>query len=134
MKRLSLFLAVLSAVALTALTGCTKSEGVDTSKAESAFASAPAADKSAFDQAIAAIKSGDYTAGLKSLQDVASKVKLTPEQQQAIKDLIAQVQSKVGAAAQKAVDDTSKAAKEGMDKAATDANKAADDVKKALGK
>ena len=110
MKRLFLILAVCAGAAL-GLTACSKSESsVDTSKVESSFESVPAADKGDLDKAITAIKSNDYATALASLKQVASNVKLTPEQQAAVKDLIAQVQAKLTAAGSQAVDTANKAA------------------------
>ena len=104
------------------LTGCSKQESgatVDTSKAESAFASADSSLKTTLDSALASVKSGDYSGAATGLQKLASEAKLTPEQQQAVKDLLAQVQAKIGSAL----------------KGATDAGaKAVSDAQKAVGK
>lgn len=97
-------------VALTlAVVGCKKGESVDTSPIENAFASAEAATKSAADKAVAAIKSADYAGALTELKTLAEKGKLTPEQEQAIKDVMAKVQQFVTDAANKAAGEANKA-------------------------
>jgi hypothetical protein len=127
MKKMLVLFTVISGLAFLACSGCSKSGGVDTSKVESAFTATPQADRSDVDKAVACVKAGDYPGALTSLQKAASNLKLTPEQQQALQDLMAQVQAKVSETVKKAADDASKGAKEG-------ANKAAGDLQKSLGK
>lgn len=104
---------LMAALAATlALTGCGKSSSVDTSAMESSFKASEPATQSAADKAVAAIKSGDYASALPQLQSLASQAKLTPEQQQVIKDVVAQVQKAMADAAGKAVGDATKAAGE----------------------
>jgi gas vesicle protein len=111
------------AVAAMALVGCTKS-GVDTSKVESSFSEAEPAAKSAVDQVVTAVKAGDYAGALVPLQKLASNAKLTPEQQQAVKDLMTQVQEQVKAAAVKAGEQ----AKDALEKASDSTGKALEDL------
>ena len=99
------------------LVGCSKKSSVDTGKLESSFRSAQPAAKSDVDKAVTAIKAGNYSEALTDLQSLAKKAKLTPEQQQAIKDTIAAIQKQMAEAASKA---------------ASDAQKAAGDLKKSL--
>lgn len=105
--------------AILAVVGCKKGGSVDTSNLEKSFASAEATAKSSADKAVAAIKSADYAGALAELKTLGEKARLTPEQQQAIKDVVAQLQQLVA--------DTA-------NKAAGDANKAADDLQKSLKK
>jgi hypothetical protein len=84
-----------------ALVGCKKS-GVDTSKLENSFKSAEPAAQSSVDKAVSAIKSNDYAGALTELKSLGDKVKLTPEQQQAINDVVAQLNQMVADAAAKA--------------------------------
>jgi hypothetical protein len=137
MKRILCLLAILTACATWTLTGCSKSDGgpaIDTAKVESAFAAVKQADKAELQNALTAIKAGNYKDALTSLQKAAAGVKLTPEQQQSLKDLMAQVQAKLSGAAKEAVDSATKAVKGGADKAASEAGKAASDLQKATGK
>ena len=98
------------------LVGCSKnSSNVDTAPVEKSFASAEPTTKTTADRAVSAIKAGDYTSALNELKTLASNAKLTPEQQQAIKDVMAQVQkaisdmaTKVQGEAGKAVDNLQK--------------------------
>jgi hypothetical protein len=101
------------------IVGCAKQNQVDTAKLESSFSSAEPASKSEVDKAVSAVKSADYSSALASLQKVASQAKLTPEQQQAVKDVITQIQKQLGAAVEKAGGDAQKAldsAKQGVPK------------------
>ena len=104
---------VMAAMAATlAFAGCSggnNNSSVDTGKLESSFSSAESATKGAVDKAVAAIKSSDYSSALTELKSLASQAKLTPEQQQAIKDVMAQVQKMVTEAASKAVGEVGKA-------------------------
>ncbi len=96
------------AVAL-AFAGCNKNtQNVDPAPVEKSFASAEPATKTTADKAVSAIKAGDYTSALSELKTLASNAKLTPEQQQAIKDVMAQVQKAITDMAGKAQGDASK--------------------------
>ena len=88
--------------------GCSKTSSVDTGKLESSFQAADP-NKSEADKAVAAIKAGNYSQALTELQQLAKKAKLTPEQQQAIKDVIAPVQKQMSEMATKAGGDAQKA-------------------------
>jgi cytochrome c-type biogenesis protein CcmH/NrfG len=59
--------------------------------------------------AVTAIKAGNYAEALAKLQTLAGQVKPTPEQQQAIQDVIAQVQKQLTAQAEKMQKDAGKA-------------------------
>jgi hypothetical protein len=107
MKRYVWLLSGLMVVTLI-FTGCGKKSNVDTGKLESSFQSAEPANKSEADKAVESIKAGNYSQALTELQQLAKKAKLTPEQQQAIKDVIAQVQKQVSEMANKAAGDLQK--------------------------
>lgn len=87
----------------------TSTSSVDTGKLESSFSSAESATKTAVDKVVTAIKSSDYAGALTELKSLAGQANLSPEQQTAIKDLMAQVQKMVSGAAGKAVGDATKA-------------------------
>jgi outer membrane protein assembly factor BamD (BamD/ComL family) len=116
MRAIRIVLAVLSAVIFT-VAGCSKKSSVDTSQLEKSFQSSEPAQKSNADKAVSAIKAGDYAGAMPALQSLARQAKLTPEQQQALKDVMAQVQKQMTEAA---------------GKAAGEAQKAANDLKKSL--
>jgi len=84
-----------------ALGGCKKS-GVDTSGLEKSFKSAEPASQSSADKVVSAVKAGDYAGATAELKTLAEQAKLTPEQQQAIKDVTAQLQQMIADAAKKA--------------------------------
>ena len=108
MKLNQLILVAIMTVAVD-LVGCKKS-GVDTSNLESSFKSAEPASQSSADKAVSAIKAGDYAGAMTELKSLGEKAKLTPEQQQAIKDMVAQLQQMVAGAAKQAGENASKAA------------------------
>lgn len=107
------------AVALFALIGCGKKNQVDTAPIEKSFASAEPGTKSSADQAVSAIKAGNYSGALAELQKLGAQAKLTPEQKQAIQDVIAQVQKQLS---------------EAVGQAGKEAEKAAGDLQKSLKK
>lgn len=96
------------AVLALALVGCGK-KGVDTSKLEKSFASAQADAKGAVDSAVSSIKAGDHASAMASLQRAAAQAQLTPQQEAALKDVIAQVQEQLQQAVKKAAGDAQKA-------------------------
>ena len=114
MKR---FASLLVVVMLVLVVGCGKKSSVDTGKLESSFQAAEPGLKSDADKVVADVKAGKYSEALADLQSLAKKAKLTPEQQAAIKDVIAQVQKVLAEAA---------------DRAAADAQKAGEELKKSL--
>jgi DNA-binding NtrC family response regulator len=98
------------AATLLLTSGCGSKTSVDTAPLEKSFASAEPANKTVADSAVSSIKSEDYPGAMAQLQKLASQAKLTPEQQQAIKDTLAQVQKQVADAATKAGKDAQKTA------------------------
>lgn len=97
------------AVLIVAVGGCGKKSSVDTSQLESSFKSADATSQSAADKVVSAVKSADYSGALSQLQTLAKNAKLTPEQQQAVKDVVSQVQKAIADTATKAAGDAGKA-------------------------
>jgi hypothetical protein len=114
------------AAATLALAGCAKKDSIDTASLEKSFKPAEATTQSSVDKVVTAIKSSDYSTAVAELKTLASNTKLTPEQQQAVKDIMAQVEKAIADAAGKAAGEASKAA--------GDAGKAAQDVPKTLPK
>src|SRR5512140_131650 len=99
----------IAAVVLT-LAGCNKgSANVDTATVEKSFASAEPSTKTTADKAVSAIKAGDYASALSELKSLAGNAKLTPEQQQSVKDLMAQVQKAISDLATKSQGEAGKA-------------------------
>ena len=103
---------ILAAVAASALvsSGCASKSSVDTAPLEKSFASAEPASKTVADKAVSAIKAGDYPGATEELQKLAAQAKLTPEQQQAVKDTLAALQKQLSDVAAKATKDAGKAA------------------------
>jgi len=60
---------------------------VDTAPLEKSFASADAPTKSASDSVVSEVKSANYSGAAADLTKLAQNAKLTPEQQQAVKDV-----------------------------------------------
>ena len=106
-------------IGMVAFVGCAKKNTVDTAPLEKSFKSAEPATSATVDKTVAAIKNADYAGAMAQLQTLASNAKLTPEQQQAVKDVMAQVQ--------KAISDTA-------GKAVSAAGKSVDDLKNSLPK
>ncbi|MDB6123953.1 MAG: hypothetical protein JWQ71_2946 [Pedosphaera sp.] len=90
--------------------GCSKKSSVETAPLEKNFKSADSASKSVADKAVSEIKAENYGGALTELQKLGAQAKLTPEQQQAIKDVTAQIQQALVNAGKKAADDVSKSA------------------------
>lgn len=116
MKLLQILIAAIALCAM-ALTGCKEKSSVDTQPLEKSFASAEPATKSTSDKAVAAIKAGNYSEGMAELGKLAQQAKLTPEQQQAVKDTLEHVKKQLS---------------QTMEKTADDLNKSASDLQKAL--
>ena len=126
--KISAWIVTAVAAMTLALVGCGQQGGgggggggatVDTSSFESTFQAAEATIKASAEKAIAAVKGADYSAAVAELKKLADDAKLTPEQKQAIKDLMEKVQ---------------KALADAAGKVTTEASKAVDDVTKALPK
>lgn len=111
MKTSGWILTVVMALTL-ATAGCTKQGSIDVASFEQQFKSAEAALQTSAEKITTAIKASDYSGALTELKTLANNAKLTPEQQQAIKDLMAQLQKFVTDATGKAVGDASKAVNE----------------------
>lgn len=137
----TILFALVAGVALT-LCGCSKTEsGLDTTKVQAAFSTVPQADQAELQAALTALKAGDYSGALASLQKAAASVKLTPEQKTALEDLLAQVKTRVGAAVQQVTTNAAKLATNvqaqvdsAVKQAGADAGKAAADLQKTLPK
>jgi exosortase/archaeosortase len=95
-----------------AMSGCNKQGGVDTALFERSFKSAEATVHGRADKVVAAVKSADYSSALAELKTLASNATLTPEQQQAIKDVTAQVEKLIADIAGKPVEVAGNALKE----------------------
>ena len=117
MKKFTRIFVVTLSVSL-AIVGCARKNHVSTAELQSSFKSSDPAMQSQVDKAVSAVKAGNYSEALTDLQALAKKAKLTPDQQQAIKDTIAAIQKQVS---------------EMANKSAGDAQKAAGDVQKTLG-
>ena len=94
--------------ATLALAGCSKKTSVDTTPLETNFKTAEPATQSSADKAVAAIKASDYPAALSELGTLAKNAKLTPEQKQAVNDVLAQVQKAIADSASKAAGESGK--------------------------
>jgi hypothetical protein len=100
-------------MALTlAMSGCNKQGGVDTALFEKSFKSAEATVQTSADKVVTAIKSSDYSGALAELKTLASNAKLTPDQQQVIKDLTTQVEKLIADAASKVAREAGNAIKD----------------------
>lgn len=92
------------------VSGCSRHHGVDTSRLADSFQSGDPTLKAEADNAIAAIKAGKLPEARAQLERLGRRAKLSAEQQQAIQDVIAQIQKQIEQAARKAAADAQKAA------------------------
>jgi flagellin-like hook-associated protein FlgL len=108
---MKLYLWILTAAVTVSLVfpGCARKSSVDTGKLESSFESAEPATKSKVDSAVSDIKSADYAGAMASLQGLAKDAKLTSEQQEAIKDVVEQLKTRVTDVANTTAEDAAKA-------------------------
>ena len=102
MKYCTWLITLLAAVTVM-LAGCSKKTGVDTAKLQSAFKTTDATTSSSISKAVVAIESEDYSGAMSELKKIAANAKLTPEQQQAVKDTIDQITKMLGDKAKEAV-------------------------------
>ncbi len=134
MKKFILNLTVIAGLSALCLTGCKPADStsttVDTAKTEAAFSAPDGTEKSQVEKAVSAIKAGDYASAVASLKEVAASTKLTPVQQDAIKDLVAQVEAKISSLATEAADKAKAAASD----AGKAAEKAGSDLQKSIAK
>jgi predicted small lipoprotein YifL len=100
MKRFVWILAVALGASLT-ITGCGNKGRVSTSDLQSSFKSAEPAMQSQVDKAVTAVKSNNYPEALSDLQVLAHKARLTPDQQQVLKDTMAAIQDKISSTTNK---------------------------------
>ena len=91
------------------IVGCAKKSSVDTGKLESSFQTSEPATRSKVDSAVADIKSSDYAGAMASLQGLVKGTKLTPEQQEAIKDVVEQLKKLVADTPNITAEDATKA-------------------------
>lgn len=139
---------VVLACALGAMTGCEQGgapaasvgsptngvsagAAVNVAKIESTFQSAEPGSKGAAQEVVRSLKAGDYAAAGTALKELASNVKLTPEQQAAAKELLAQVQEKVKETASQLGDKAGEAAKRAQEAAKKAQEATSEAVKKA---
>src|SRR6266404_4014408 len=106
---------VAAIIVIAIANGCGSKNSVDTAPLEKSFATAEPASKSAADKAVSSIKGADYSGAMSQLKSLASQAKLTPAQQQAVKDTLSQIQkqitdaaAKIGSEGQKAASDLQK--------------------------
>ncbi|MCX7824712.1 MAG: hypothetical protein N2689_04055 [Verrucomicrobiae bacterium] len=90
-----------------AFIGCGK-KGVDTSKLERSFQSAEPSAKQNVQNVVQAVEKQDYAAATASLQKLAAQAKLTPDQQEAVKEVLEQLKAKLAETAKKATGDAQK--------------------------
>ena len=85
MKRLAL--AMLLAI------GCSRHHGIETGRLASSFQTAEPSLKAEANKVIADVKAGKLPEALAELRPLSRRAKLTAEQQQAVKDVITQIQA-----------------------------------------
>ena len=89
-------------LAAVLLAGCSRYHGINTGNLSSSFKLSEPSLKTEADAAIKAIRDNKLPDALAELQKLAKRAKLSAEQQQAVKDVIVQIQTKMEADAKKA--------------------------------
>ena len=92
---------VVALVASLASSGCGHKGRVSTSELQSSFKSADPAMQGLVDKAVASVKSNNYPEALGDLQVLSHKARLTPDQQQSLKDTMAAIQNSMSSATNK---------------------------------
>lgn len=87
--------------ALSVIAGCGNKGRVSTAELQSSFKSAEPAMQTLVNNAVAAVKSNNYPKALSDLQTLAHKARLTPDQQQSLKDTMAAIQNKISSTTNK---------------------------------
>jgi hypothetical protein len=82
--------------------GCSRHHGIDTGNLASSFKTAEPSLKAEAETAIKSIREDKLPDALAELQKLAKRARLSAEQQQAVKDVISQIQTKMEADAKKA--------------------------------
>jgi ABC-type enterochelin transport system substrate-binding protein len=82
---------------------------INTRSAEKEFQTAEPEVRAEFDRAVVAVRSGDYSEALDRLKNLATNARLTPEQQESVRDLLGKVQDAVKRGATRAVEGASDA-------------------------
>jgi hypothetical protein len=100
MKRFVWMLVVALGASL-AITGCGHKGAVSTSELRSSFKSAEPAMQTLVDNTVASVKSNNYPEALSDLQVLSHKARLTPDQQQSLKNTIAAIQNKISSTTNK---------------------------------
>lgn len=96
-------------VLVVALIGCSSKKGeIDTAKLQKPFATADAKVNGTVNKAVVDIQTEDYASAMTTLQKLAAETKLTPEQQQAIKDTVDQLAKKLGDKAKSTINEMQK--------------------------
>ncbi len=91
-----------------ALAGCGNGD-VDTAELEESFSTAEPAKKATVDDVVAAVKAGDYAKAGSGLKKLASRAKLTDDQQKAIGNMMGQLQEQITQMAKDAAEEGGKA-------------------------
>ncbi len=116
-------------LAALVLGGCNKQSSqssIDTAPLEKSFQTADPATQNRAQRAIADIKSANYSSALGQLKEMAGNAKLTPEQQQAIKNTLSQIEQ--------GFKDTAEKVKDSAKGALSDASKSIEKAKQSLAK
>lgn len=110
---------------------------VDTSKSESAFASAEASVKAGYEKVTAAIRNTDWAAATAGVKDLAGNAKLSDEQRATLSTLAEDIKAKAAAASVQAREKAGQMAEEAKEagaKAVDEAGRLAEKAKEATTK
>lgn len=94
-KALMILLAGVTGLILSSGSGCKSRAEIETGQVEHSFQNAADTERSLIQQALSAIRTRNYSSALESLNKLAQSPRLTPTQQESLRDLILQVEEKL---------------------------------------
>lgn len=94
-KVLIILLAGITGLLLSSSSGCKSRAEIETGQLEHSFQNAADVERSLIQQALSAIRTKNYPSALELLNKLARSPRLTPTQQESLRDLILQVEEKL---------------------------------------
>jgi hypothetical protein len=94
-KALTILLVGVTGLILSSSFGCKNRAEIETGQVEHSFQNAAGIERGLIQQALSAIRTKNYPLALESLNKLAQSPRLTPTQQESLRDLILQVEEKL---------------------------------------
>ncbi|MDH7503749.1 MAG: hypothetical protein QHJ82_13685 [Verrucomicrobiota bacterium] len=90
-----ILLASVTGLLLCSSSGCKSRTEIETGQVEHSFQNAADVERSLIQQALSEIRTKNYPSALESLNKLAQSPRLTPAQQESLRDLVLQVEEKL---------------------------------------